>query len=153
MLSLASQSCPTLCEPMDCSPTGSSSPWGFARHEYWKGLPCSLPGDLPNPGIGSRSPALQVDSLPSEPQGKPYCKNLTYAIVEAGKPVSVMWSSSRILEHEDLRASYKEARCEVGRTENKWARLYVSQNLCSWMGTFISFSSSPVHMGLLWSKS
>ena len=39
--------------------------------EYWSGLPCPPPGDLPNPGIEPRSPALQVDSLPSEPPGKP----------------------------------------------------------------------------------
>ena len=39
---------------------------GFSRQGYWSGLPCSLPRDLPNPGIKPRSPALQVDSLPSE---------------------------------------------------------------------------------------
>ena len=43
---------------------------GFSRQEYWSGLPCPPPGDLPNPGI-DRSPALQADSLPSEPRGKP----------------------------------------------------------------------------------
>ena len=46
-------------------------PMGFSRQEYWVRLPCPLPGDLPNPGIEPRSPALQVDSLPSEPAGKP----------------------------------------------------------------------------------
>ena len=44
---------------------------GFSRQEYWSGLPFPSPGDLPKPGIKSRSPALQVDSLPAEPQGKP----------------------------------------------------------------------------------
>ena len=44
---------------------------GFSRQEYWNGLPCPPPRDLPNPGIEPRSPALQVDSLPSEPPGKP----------------------------------------------------------------------------------
>ena len=43
--------------------------------EYWSGLPCSSPGDLPNPGIKSRSPKLQVDSLLSEPPGKPTGSN------------------------------------------------------------------------------
>ena len=43
---------------------------GFSRQEYWSGLPFPSPGDLPNPGIEPRSPALQADSLPSEPQGK-----------------------------------------------------------------------------------
>ena len=44
---------------------------GFSKQEYWSGLPCAPPGDLPNPGIEPRSPALQADSLPAEPQGKP----------------------------------------------------------------------------------
>ena len=44
---------------------------GFPRQKYWSGLPCPSPGDLPNPGIEPRSPALQADSLPSEPTGKP----------------------------------------------------------------------------------
>ena len=37
---------------------------GFPRQEYWSELPFPPPGDLPNPGIEPRSPALQVDSLP-----------------------------------------------------------------------------------------
>ena len=44
---------------------------GFSRPEYWSGQPFPSPGDLPNPGIKPRSPALQADSLPAEPQGKP----------------------------------------------------------------------------------
>ena len=55
---------------MDCSLPTSSFPWGFSRQENWSGLPCPPPGDLPNPGIKSRSPALLADSLPSEPPGK-----------------------------------------------------------------------------------
>ena len=39
---------------------------GFSRQEYWGGLPVPSPGDLPNPGIKPRSPALQADSLPTE---------------------------------------------------------------------------------------
>ena len=38
---------------------------GFSRQEYWSGLPCSSPGDLPDTEITPGSPALQVDSLPS----------------------------------------------------------------------------------------
>ena len=45
-------------------------PRGFSRQEYWCGLPCPPPGDLPNPRIEPRSPALQEDSLFSEPPGK-----------------------------------------------------------------------------------
>ena len=43
----------------------------FFRPEYWSGKPFPSPGDLPNPGIEPRSPTLQEDSLPGEPQGKP----------------------------------------------------------------------------------
>ena len=42
---------------------------GFSKQEYWSGLPCPPPGDLPNPGIRSGSPALEADALPSEPPG------------------------------------------------------------------------------------
>ena len=50
---------------------------GFARQEYWSGLPFPSLGDLPDPGIEPRSPALQADALPSEPLGKPQ-RNGTY---------------------------------------------------------------------------
>ena len=46
---------------------------GFSRQEYWSGLPCPLPGDLPNPGIKPTSPSLlhwQAGSLPLAPPGK-----------------------------------------------------------------------------------
>ena len=39
----------------------------FSRQEYWSGLPFLSPGDLPDPGMEPRSPALQADTLPSEP--------------------------------------------------------------------------------------
>ena len=68
---LVAQSCPTLCDPMDCRPASLLCPWGFSRQEYWSGLPYSPPGDLPNPGIESRSRALQTVSLLSEPPRKP----------------------------------------------------------------------------------
>ena len=47
---------------------------GFSRQGYWSGLPFPSPGDLPDPGIEPRSPALQADSLPTELQGKPIQK-------------------------------------------------------------------------------
>ena len=45
---------------------------GFFRQEYWSGLPFPSPGDLLDPGIEPRSPALQADVLTSEPPGKPH---------------------------------------------------------------------------------
>ena len=51
-------------------------PMGFSRKEYWSGLPFLSPGDLPNPGVEYGSPALQADSLPSEPPGKQRMRQL-----------------------------------------------------------------------------
>ena len=53
---------------------------GFFRHEYWSELPFPPSGDLPNTGIEPGSPALQADSLPSEPSGKPYLSITTTAL-------------------------------------------------------------------------
>jgi len=57
----------------------SATPWtvayqappsiGFCRQEYWSGLPFPSPGDLPDPGMEPRSPALQADTLTSQPLG------------------------------------------------------------------------------------
>ena len=59
----------------------SATPWteayqaspsmGFSRQEYWSGLLFPSPGDLPNPGVEPGSPALEADTLTSEPRGKP----------------------------------------------------------------------------------
>ena len=60
------QSCPTLRDPMDYTVHGILQ----ARTLEWIAFPS--PGDLPNPGIETRSPTLQVDSLPNESQEKPW---------------------------------------------------------------------------------
>ena len=65
---LVIQPCPTLCDPMDCSPPGSSIHGILqARILEWVAIPFSR--DLPDPGIKPRSPSLQADSLLSEPPG------------------------------------------------------------------------------------
>ena len=63
------QLCPTLCDPMDCSPPGSSV-HGIFQPRVLEWTAVSFSGDLPNPGIKPRSPALQTDTLPSEPPGR-----------------------------------------------------------------------------------
>ena len=80
VLCLVTQSCPTLCDPMDCSPLRLLCPWGFSSQEYWSGLPCSPSGDLPNPGIELRSPTLHAEFLPPEPPGKPSMVKRGYGI-------------------------------------------------------------------------
>ena len=65
------QSCLTLLDPMDGSSQAPLS-MEFFRQEYWSGLPCPPPGDLPHPEMLLMSPALQADSLPSKPPEKPH---------------------------------------------------------------------------------
>ena len=74
-------SCPTLCNPMDYTDHGILQ----ARILEWVAFPFS--GDLPDPGIEPRSPALQVDSLPAEPQGKPFL----YYKRKKVKSLSLVW--------------------------------------------------------------
>ena len=65
------QSCLTLCDPMDYIAYQAPPSMGFSRQEYWSGLPFPSPGDLPNSGIEPGSPSFQADALTSEPPGKP----------------------------------------------------------------------------------
>ena len=68
------QLCLTLCDPMTVARLASLSR-GFSRQEYWSGLQCPPPGNLPDPGIEPESPAapaLQVDSLPPSHRGGPF---------------------------------------------------------------------------------
>ena len=71
---------------------------GFSSLEYWSGWPWPPPGDLPNSGMEPGSPTLQVDSLPSEPPGKPWllnkfvgCKNVCLPIPSPG----IFWLRNR----------------------------------------------------------
>ena len=57
---------------------------GFSRQEYWSGLPCPPPGDLPDRRVKPvplLSPVLQADSLPTEPLGKPTTKSLLLLLI------------------------------------------------------------------------
>ena len=67
--------CLTLCDPVNCSPPGSSG-MEFSRQEHWSGLPVPPPGDLPTPGIETASPvspALAGGSFTTGPSEKPKC--------------------------------------------------------------------------------
>ena len=67
------QSCPTLCNPLDCSPPGSSV-HGILQARIWSGLPCPPPGDLPDSvtePVSPVTPTLQADSLPLSHPGNP----------------------------------------------------------------------------------
>ena len=62
--------------PWTVQPARLLCPWRFSREEYWSGVPGSPPRDLPNAGIESGSPALQVDFLPAKQPGKPYINTM-----------------------------------------------------------------------------
>ena len=95
---LVAQSCPTVCNPMDQAPLSIE----FSRQEYWSGLPFPSPGDLPDPGIEPRSPALQADSLLSSYQGSPFntSANLENLAMATG------------LEKISFRSNPKEEQCQ-----------------------------------------
>ena len=63
------QSCLTVCDPITVAYQAPMS-MGFSRQEYWSGLTFPSPGDLPHLWIDPGSPALQADTLLSEPLGK-----------------------------------------------------------------------------------
>ena len=67
---LITKLCPTLVTPWNVVCQAPLS-MGFSRQEYWSGLPFPSLGDLPDPGIELKSPALKADSLATEQQGKP----------------------------------------------------------------------------------
>ena len=69
MCVLVTPLCLTLCDPMGCVAHQAPLSMEFSMQEYWSGLPFPSPGDLPDPGIEPGSPALQADSLLTEPQG------------------------------------------------------------------------------------
>ena len=82
-LCLAAQSCPTLCDPMYCSPPGSSV-HGIFWQEYWSGLPFSTPGESSHTRSQTRISCVscneQADSLPNVPPGKGEgSRNISYA--------------------------------------------------------------------------
>ena len=62
---------------------------GLSRQEYWSGLPFPPPGDLFKPGIEPGSPALQEDSLLTEPPGTPKLLNVAKLFVKAHVPVNI----------------------------------------------------------------
>ena len=80
-------------EPHRLWPARLPCPWGFSRQEYWSGLPCPSPGELPNPGKEPGSPALQTNSLSAELPGE---KN-SYL-----KLYGVEWSPDFCLKTQDV---------------------------------------------------
>ena len=120
VLCLVRQSCWLFVTPWTVARQAPLS-MGFSRQEYWSGLPCPPPGDLPNPAIELRSSELQADSLPPEPPGKPkntgvgspslfqgifltqelnrgllHCRQILYQLSSQGSPKAALFNSKWI---------------------------------------------------------
>ena len=100
---------------------------GLSRQEYWSGLPFPSLGDLPNPGIKPRSPALQADALPSEPPGKPKeCSNYhTIALISHTSKVMLKILQARLQQYvnrelTDVQAGFRKGR----RTRDQIANIH-----------------------------
>ena len=69
----------------------------FSRQGHWRGLPCTPPGDLPDPGIEPLSPALQVDSLPTwEAQVLLHSSKYAYSAREDPTETHLQFKTNRI---------------------------------------------------------
>ena len=107
---------------------------GFSRQEYWSGLPFPSPGDVPDPGIEARSPALQADALTSEPERFPLwdtatlnCLNLGMIHIFSVHIYSKRSSPSAPLSkcsmaHHSMCPAYKPSSWELSKTQSR-ARL------------------------------
>ena len=148
------------------TPTRLLCPWGFSRQQYWSGLPCPPPGDLPNPEIKPRPPSLQVDSLPSGPPGKPPSKEkkrgvkrrkhfkIQFQYTEYTKVLTVAYGTNSFLnipqplQRLNLNFFFKAFQCPK-KQGKKWRKqssksvILVTKNECfSWMNIdwyFINF--------------
>ena len=86
---------------------------GFSRQENWRGWPFHSPGDLPDPGTEPGSPALQADSLPSEPPRKPI---IGHAHPQFRKQENGGICADLVLTYPD---QLKEAKENVSRATNR----------------------------------
>ena len=85
---MCAQSCPTLCDPMDCSPQ-APLPMEFSREEYWSGLPFPSPGDLRDPRVKAMSPALAHRFFTNDPHRKPRHRS-TITLTEKSHPFHLL---------------------------------------------------------------
>ena len=102
-------SCPVVSDslrPHGLWPTRLLCPWEFSRQEYWSGLQCIPPGDLPNPGIQPRSPALQAVLYCLCHQGSPRILELVAYLFSGGLPEPGIESESVALQVDSLPAEF-----------------------------------------------
>ena len=115
----------------------------FFRPEYWSGQLFPSPGDLPNPGIEHRSPALRADSLPAEPKGKP--KNTGVGSLSLLQRIFLTQESHQGLPH--CRQILYQLSYQGSHVRCEWNCSLPSVSCC-WR----SFSSSISHLSRLLSS-
>ena len=101
----------------------------FSRPEYWSGYSFPSPGDLPNPGIEPGSPALQADSLPSEPPGSGVCRILPLRnqTQKGHGLLSPYWIPPKVIsESRDIRFSLSILLCLVSLVQFHYLKLCAS---------------------------
>jgi len=84
----------------------------FSRQEYWSRLPFPTPGDLPNSGIKPRSPALQADSLLSEPPGKPRINSYRLLYMKYKNIRDLLYSTGKDIPYLIINCNGKESKKE-----------------------------------------
>ena len=87
------QSCPTLCNPVDCIAHQAPLSMEFSRQEYWSGSPFPSPEDIPNAGIKPTSPVLAGRFLTTEPPGEAHDSNLMRSKIHKYYLASLVFSS------------------------------------------------------------
>ena len=108
-LCIIAQSCLTLCDPMDCSPTGTSVHGDSPGKNTRVSSHVLLQGNLLKPGVESRSPVWQADSLPSEPPGKPMNTAVGSQSLSPGD-----------LSHPGIEPGSLALQADSGHPANKW---------------------------------
>ena len=94
---------------------------GFSRQDYWSRLPFPSPGDLPNPGIEPRFPALQTDALLSQPLGKPKPPKKSPRHKQQQQ-------NSTSLTISNWSTSTQQKKQSTRRRDNKW----IQRNICKY---------------------
>ena len=149
---LVAKLCLTLCDPMDCSPPGSSV-HGILQREYWSELPFPPPGDLPDPGIEPQSPTLQANSLP-------FWASRAHIIMVSQHKIKLNYQCGKAYDYLGTVASLcQNTRCDTdGKIHRKnpdmkhyWEYFSNKTNCCfcrqenvknegqTWLGSFIFF--------------
>ena len=86
---------------------------GFSRQEDWRGLPCPSPGEPPDPGINSRLPALQADSLPFEPHRLPWGLAFSFSMTPGTGLVVLSAAGCSAVDGSDGRGQGTWVSCEL----------------------------------------